>query len=162
MTVTITPLSRREKAADFLMIPAMKLLMLMAGHPRESLQRTHFWNNWKGPYDFDQSIAIKSEGVKGAPNAGGLRRHLPPPFGWQHYLVLQRADRDSTKAFHVGWVGGGVSGISRIQSHGQVRVLEGPSSVVFTGFNPDGTQIGIEQIGQGQLGDKKWQDIALL
>lgn len=163
MTQKIKPLTRLEKLADLLMVPIMQAIMWRAGFPEESPQQTHFWNNWKGNYCFDPVKTVRSTGTKDALPATGLGRHLTHrDSGWKQYLVLQRKDRDFTSPFHVGWVGYGVSGISRIESCGQVRVLEGPHPVTFVGFNPNGSQIALEIIGQSRLGDAKWQDVPLL
>ncbi len=159
--VHIQPLRWYEKLADLLMIPIMKFIMIIAGHPQESTQRTHYWNNWKGNFDYDESIAVLSEGNKNSPSAGGLKRHLPPPFGWNHYLVLQPRNNPQAR-FYIGWVDGGVSEVSRLPSVGQVRVLERPEPVVFVGFDSNGNQIPIEVIGRGTLGYHVWQDVPLL
>ncbi len=161
----IRPLLWWERLLTVLMIPLMDLAQ---GTIFESPQETHRWNNHKLTQNeiegLDHTTVVD---VSADPTA--RRRywwkipifHIPILGGWRSYVVL-RPKHHLVDDWYVGWIAKDVIGVSRIPLTGPVRVLRGDDDVAFFGVYADGTQVPIEQIGKGRIGDGgPWRHVHL-
>jgi len=159
--------------SDFLIIPesvsgrvltaALSLVKrLISGAPKESPQVTNFWNN--RPLTETEFYQIKDDFLTERqydPKAikrkyrGDLRFHIPILGGWKRYVVVTPRKGYVIEGYwHIGWDERKSGGLSLVRIKGrQVRVLLGPNETAFFGLNRDGTQIPVEIIGSGQIGD---------
>lgn len=163
MKIKIIPLNLAERVANFLMVPFMYLLSGTIERPQE----THRWNN---AVLANEDVAyLKQRGMIRCPPIPSSRRwlgkipifHMPIIGGWKKYIVVKKNHYDFDE-WYVGWICQDVTGISRIPLRGPVRLLLGPKSVTFFGIRPDGSQVKLEKIGNGSIGDgKKWRKYPL-
>lgn len=135
-------------------------MYLISGTFQESPQRTHFWNNTKLSRKevafLEVALMVSREREKGALHRWRYKIplfHMPIFGGWRRYVVVAPVIHVN-HAWYVGWVANDVSGISRINLVGPVRLLVGPKHVQFFGLRfDDGTQIQVHVIGEGRIGD---------
>lgn len=153
----IDPQGRISRLADAMMVPVMYIL---SGTIRESPQRTHRWNNIKLAKKYvdwmDRNKMVHYNGVERATSRTILRLpifHIPILGGWQNYVVFQPLGYEDK--WHVGWITEDVSGVSQIPNHGPARALLGPGNVSFFGVTPEGTQIPLQKLSYGTIGEKR-------
>lgn len=155
-SIRVRPESGYEKLFDWGMMP---LMYLLSGTPEEVPQRTHFWNNRK--LHPGEVVGLKEHNMVMSSGSGGVERwryglpifHVPIFGGWREYIVLEPSINPS-QFWYVGWISGDeVSGVSRVQIKGSVRLLLGNGSTKFFGLNEGGVQIKIHEIGRGRIGD---------
>lgn len=155
MSFHVKPLNFWEKLADFLMTPVMYLL---AGTFSEKPQQTHKWNNKKlskkeiGEIDKKMTQKVTGTDSKTIKNSG-IRFHCPIFGGWREYVVFCPIDPEVNE-WYIGWHCKEVTGISRINISGSVRVLVGSKECFFFGVSMQGNQIPIYIIGKGKIGKK--------
>lgn len=127
-----------------------------------SPQLTRPWNNVvfseiSGSVIFNRAKEGVTAAANGDPTAcpRSWRMYLPPQFGgWKHYTVI--APR-RPYPWHIGWVcADGTIGISQKEIEGAVRMLRAPEPTIWFGvYAHSGTQMPIEEIGEGILGETK-------
>lgn len=151
----VQPLGWLARIADILMTPVMYVI---SGTLRETPQRTHRWNNTKlrprQRVNLQTTMAVFCKGRKENVERFWFcipRFHLPLFGGWKEYVVLQP---NSVEAWHVGWIGDDVAGVSRIKIQGPVRLLVGPKDVSFFGVNTEGVQIQLYEVARGRIGNR--------
>lgn len=143
--------------ADFMMMPIIALCQFSL---KESLQRTHFWNNQKlGSFEADR--INESEGVKHPGDPAAEERwfmeffpifHIPALGGWKNYIVLEPEPED--EVWFPGWKADDVTGVSQVRVTGRVKLLLGPGKVTFFGIDRFGHQVPISLVGYGTLGER--------
>lgn len=129
-------------------------------------QRTHRWNNHRltvtQKESLDQAMMVHNDGIPAASPWRPLLFHLPRFGGWKDYVVIRPIWENIS--WHIGWATDLVSGISRIELRGPVRVLVGPDATHHFGVeHGTGEQIPLEQIGSGIVGETpEYRHILLL
>lgn len=155
-SIRVRPQSGYEKLFDWGMTP---LMYFLSGTLEEIPQRTHFWNNRK--LHPGEVVGLKERDVVIASGSGCVERwkygfpifHAPILGGWNEYIVLEPSINPS-QSWYVGWISNDeVSGVSRVQIKGSVRLLLGNGSTKFFGLNVGGVQIKIHEMGRGRIGD---------
>ncbi len=144
--------SHLSKLADILMIP----IMYLVSGSIETPQRTHFWNNIQlnksQIENFDPGKMVQYGATADAVKKGMVLFHIPIFGGWKDYVVIEPENFNGS--WHVGWVTEGYAGISQIEIKGHVRMLLGDNDVSFFGMSSlDNTQIKIQKISEGKIGD---------
>lgn len=77
--------------------------------------------------------------------------HIPIFGGWRDYVVLK--PHPLNQDWHVGWISGDVTGVTRITLHGPVRMLLGQEGTSFFGVSADsGEQIELRRGVFGKIG----------
>ena len=162
------PLPLWTKIADVAMRP---LMFVLGGFRRDSMQETHPWHCQRDidPSLIDPALTVTTNGETDEllPGRFSFLFHAPGLVGWRHYAVLR-----AKPPFHIGWVvrerGSGQvkqSIVHRLLINDQyVRMLSGPAHLEteFFAVHPDGTQIGLEIVDTGVLGDNKYPKVRLL
>jgi hypothetical protein len=152
--VKIKPESLLGVTADLLMVPLMFLTQLTFF---ESLQRTHFWNNYKLSLSETSLLSEKLMVSHNGDYNASIRWlfgvipifHIPVLGGWKNYLVIQPVDYEG--AWFPGWKTSDVSGVSKVPVMKSVKLLLGPKPVQFFGVDSNGCQIFLTQVGTGTL-----------
>lgn len=151
--IIVPPLGRLARLADAAMNPIM---VCLSGAPNEAPQRTHRWNNRRlteKDTDFlEPAHMMTFDGIQRQIKRGRVRFHLPIFGGWRQYVVLEPVG--GKRDWHVGWVTGGVRGVSQIRLNGPVRLLRGPEPISFFGICAHNYfQIGICWVWSGVIGE---------
>lgn len=163
--INIPALSWWTRWLDWLLRPLMYWLQY---DWRSLPQETHRWNNARIERSklawLDSAKCIDVLGDTSAAPRLHWRfvphSHLPCFGGWQRYVVL-RPTGCGPRVWYVGWATEEFGGLSLLPLVGPVRVLRGPSDVVFFGVDADGRQIHLKKIGDGKLGSRYYRDIPL-
>lgn len=162
--IRIRPLRRLARLGDRLMEPVMRRL---SGARSEEPQRTHRWNYHRFGTDGidvpEPGWLLRHEGVSMPPARcwfeqlilripilGGAWIHSPVLGGWRDYVVLAP---ERPTSWHPAWITSNHVGVSRHVVRGQARLLLGSGPVKFLGFDGDGRQIRLHEIGRGRIGD---------
>ncbi len=147
-----------SKTADALMIPIMYFLQ---GNIFELPQKTHFWNNCKltrkDASSLDSSLCVTVvEQEHSVPRWFGPVPifHMPIFGGWKTFVVLEPVDHSVTE-WYVGWIASDVAGLSQIKLTAQVRLLTCEGSAEFFGVTKNGTQIALQAVGHGKIGEQE-------
>ena len=162
------PLPVWTKMADVAMRP---LMFVLGDFRRDSMQETHPWHCQRDidPSLIDPALTVTTNGETDEllPCRCSYNIHSPGLVGRRAYCELR-----AEPPFHVGWVvrerGSGQVKQSILHclpiDDQYVRMLSGPAHLEteFFAVHPDGTQIGLEIVGTGMLGDNKYPKVRLL
>ncbi len=153
--MTPSPYPLWKQCLDLCMMP---LMVAMQWTVKESLQRTHFWNNHK--LSSSEVVLLQEKLMVSHPGdreAGMSRKfglpvfHMPAWGGWKHYVVLEPSAYNHH--WYVGWkTSSHTAGVSLIPLKGPVKMLVGGEQTSWFALNAVGDQIAIQAIGGGQLG----------
>ena len=148
----IKPLGRLARFLDWVTIPIMYLL---SGTFSEEPQKTHRWNNHHLKLDdveyLNRDLMVHHDGIPGETSIYPLF-HMPVFGGWRNYVVL--GPTSSEREWYVGWIAGGVVGVSRIPIRGYARLLIGPGPVYWFGATAKGNQVQIKLCWTDRIGEK--------
>lgn len=126
-------------------------MYLIAGTWKEKPQQTHKWNIRRltptQVKSLDQKLFLHVSGADSfIKKHWGILFHFPILGGWKNYVTLQP---ESSGNWHIGWN----DEVSAILLEGPVRVLRGPNGQSFFALSEFGTQIKLNQIGEGTIGN---------
>lgn len=145
------------KILDICLIP---LMWVLNKGRWEKPQEKHHWHSipWKGSIN-PMWCVINEGSIK-------KHKHFSPWFhmpilgtGWEHYLVVQPIRY--TEDWYIGWGSGekNVINLKTLYNGEPVRVLISDGYARFFGCSKDGTQIPLQIIGEGYLGDPRFRHI---
>jgi hypothetical protein len=147
-----------SKVGDLIMLPIMYFVQ---GNVYEVPQKTHMWNyqTLRAPEIQEINPAYCVELDK---DPSAIRQftglipffHMPIFGGWKNFVVLEPLDTVNTY-WNVGWTLGNLVQVSRIQITQKVRLLTPPLPVQFFGIDSNGTQIQIQTVGHGKVGEAR-------
>ena len=145
------------KVLDFVLFPVMWVLNKCR---LERPQETHMWHCVPWQRDLDLASCVTISGGNKKKSRFSPFFHMPLfGTGWENYIVVQPVDYKGD--WFVGWKAFSLDrekelNILKLKQGESVKLLVSESGVIFFGIDTKGTQIKLEKVGEGYLGDGKF------